>query len=151
MSGCRRSRCVQRGAATRSHRDQSMLWQSNHCATRRSAKAFSRRSKSVRSSKLPQANGRVLILTAFYSAQRLGDCANLRWRNVDLVSEIKTMRFSRGKTSAKSSRRSSGARRLFVVAANGEERRRVSVSKSGAAQDTCAVAGISQTDDACAN
>ena len=39
-----------------------------------------------------------LILTAFYTGARLGDCANLRWRNVDLVSEIKTLRFEQGKT-----------------------------------------------------
>ncbi len=39
-----------------------------------------------------------LILTAFYTGARLGDCANLRWRNVDLVSEIKTLRFTQGKT-----------------------------------------------------
>jgi integrase len=41
---------------------------------------------------------RGLILTAFYIGARLGDCANLRWRNVDLVSEIKTIRFVTGKT-----------------------------------------------------
>jgi integrase len=39
-----------------------------------------------------------LILTAFYIGARLNDCANLRWRNVDLVSEIKTIRFVTGKT-----------------------------------------------------
>lgn len=38
-----------------------------------------------------------LILVAFYIGARLGDCANLRWRNVDLVSEIKTIRFEPGK------------------------------------------------------
>lgn len=41
---------------------------------------------------------RGLILTAFYIGARLNDCANLRWRNVDLVSEIKTLRFEQGKT-----------------------------------------------------
>src|SRR5262249_10468174 len=41
---------------------------------------------------------RGLILTAFYIGARLGDCANLRWRNVDLVSEIKAIRFVTGKT-----------------------------------------------------
>ncbi len=35
---------------------------------------------------------------AFYAGQRLGDCANVRWRDVDLVSEIKTIRFEQGKT-----------------------------------------------------
>ena len=39
-----------------------------------------------------------LILTAFYTGARLHDCANLRWRNVDLLSEIKTIRFVQGKT-----------------------------------------------------
>jgi integrase len=39
-----------------------------------------------------------LIVTAFYTGARLNDCANLRWRNVDLVSEIKTVRFVQGKT-----------------------------------------------------
>lgn len=39
-----------------------------------------------------------LILVAFYTGARLGDCANLRWRNVDLVSEITTIRFEQGKT-----------------------------------------------------
>src|SRR5436190_7342754 len=34
-----------------------------------------------------------LILVAFYSGARLSDAANLRWSNVDLVSEIKTIRF----------------------------------------------------------
>ena len=38
-----------------------------------------------------------LVLVAFYIGARLGDCANLRWRNVDLVSEIKTIRFQPGK------------------------------------------------------
>jgi integrase len=41
---------------------------------------------------------RGLILCAFYVGARLSDCANLRWRNVDLVSEIKTVRFEQGKT-----------------------------------------------------
>jgi integrase len=39
-----------------------------------------------------------LILVAFYIGARLGDAANLRWRNVDLVSEIKTIKFVTGKT-----------------------------------------------------
>jgi integrase len=34
-----------------------------------------------------------LILTGFYLGARLTDCANLRWSNIDLVSEIKTVRF----------------------------------------------------------
>ena len=38
-----------------------------------------------------------LILVAFYTGQRLGDCANLRWQDIDLVSEIKTIRFQPGK------------------------------------------------------
>src|SRR5262249_48158489 len=41
-----------------------------------------------------------LVLTAFYTGARLGDCANLQWKHVDLVSEIKTIRFNQGKTGA---------------------------------------------------
>jgi integrase len=41
-----------------------------------------------------------LILVAFYTGARLGDCANLRWRDIDLVSEIKTIRFQPGKGGA---------------------------------------------------
>jgi integrase len=41
-----------------------------------------------------------LILTAFYIGARLGDCANLQWKSIDLVSEIKTIRFKQGKTGA---------------------------------------------------
>src|SRR5262245_33607830 len=39
-----------------------------------------------------------LILVGFYVGARLHDAANLRWRNVDLISEIKTIRFVAGKT-----------------------------------------------------
>jgi integrase len=39
-----------------------------------------------------------LILTAFYTGQRLGDCVSLRWRDIELVSNIKTIRFEPGKT-----------------------------------------------------
>jgi integrase len=39
-----------------------------------------------------------LILTAFYTGQRLGDCVSLRWRDIELVSKIKTIRFEPGKT-----------------------------------------------------
>jgi integrase len=41
-----------------------------------------------------------LILAAFYTGARLGDCANLQWKNVDLVSDVKTIRFNQGKTGA---------------------------------------------------
>jgi integrase len=34
-----------------------------------------------------------LILAGFYLGARLSDCANLRWTNIDLISEIKTIRF----------------------------------------------------------
>jgi integrase len=34
-----------------------------------------------------------LILMAFYVGARLSDAANLRWKDIDLVSEIKTIRF----------------------------------------------------------
>jgi integrase len=43
---------------------------------------------------------RGLILVAFYTGQRLQDCANLRWRDVDLVFDIKTIRFAVHKTGA---------------------------------------------------
>src|SRR5207302_1705350 len=43
---------------------------------------------------------RGLILTAFYSGLRLGDAANLQFKHVDLVSEIKTIRVQQGKTGA---------------------------------------------------
>ena len=36
---------------------------------------------------------RGLILTAFYVGARLGDCANLRWKNIDLLSSIPTIRY----------------------------------------------------------
>jgi integrase len=41
-----------------------------------------------------------LILMAFYTGARLGDCANLQWKHIDFVSEIKTIRFDQGKTGA---------------------------------------------------
>jgi integrase len=50
--------------------------------------------------KASQGDMRGLILLAFYSGQRLLDCANLRWRDVDLVSDIKTIRFAVRKTGA---------------------------------------------------
>jgi integrase len=43
--------------------------------------------------KTAEGNWKGLILLAFYTGARLGDCANLRWSNVDLISEIKTIRF----------------------------------------------------------
>jgi integrase len=39
-----------------------------------------------------------LISLAYYSGQRLGDCANLKWNQVDLMGEIKLIRFRQGKT-----------------------------------------------------
>jgi len=45
-----------------------------------------------------QGDWRGLILVAFYTGARLGDCAKLSWRNVDLISEIKTLRFVQAKT-----------------------------------------------------
>jgi integrase len=50
--------------------------------------------------KAAKGDWRGLILLAFYSGQRLLDCANLRWRDVDLVSRIKTIRFQVRKTGA---------------------------------------------------
>lgn len=39
-----------------------------------------------------------LISVAYYCGQRLGDCANLQWKQIDLAGEIKTIRFQQGKT-----------------------------------------------------
>jgi integrase len=39
-----------------------------------------------------------LISVAYYCGQRLGDCANLQWHQIDLAGEIKTIRFQQGKT-----------------------------------------------------
>jgi integrase len=50
--------------------------------------------------KAAKGDWRGLILLAFYSGQRLLDCANLRWRDVDLISDIKTIRFQVRKTGA---------------------------------------------------
>jgi integrase len=41
---------------------------------------------------------RGLVLIGFYTGQRLSDVANLRWRSIDLLSEIKTIRFHVRKT-----------------------------------------------------
>jgi len=41
---------------------------------------------------------RGVIMTSFYVGCRLGDAVSLRWRNIDLVSEIPTVRFEQGKT-----------------------------------------------------
>jgi integrase len=41
-----------------------------------------------------------LILMAFYTGARLGDCANLQWQHIDLISAIKTIAFEQGKTGA---------------------------------------------------
>ena len=50
--------------------------------------------------KAAKGDWRGLIMVAFYSGQRLQDCATLRWRNIDLVSDIKTIRFQTRKTDA---------------------------------------------------
>ena len=50
--------------------------------------------------KTAKGDWRGLIMVAFYSGQRLQDCANLRWRDVDLVSDISTIRFAVQKTGA---------------------------------------------------
>jgi integrase len=47
--------------------------------------------------KTTEGDWRGLILVAFYTGARLGDCANLQFENVDLISEIKTIRFQPGK------------------------------------------------------
>jgi integrase len=46
--------------------------------------------------KTAQGDWKGLILTAFYTGARFGDCANLRWQDIDLVS--KTIRFQPRKT-----------------------------------------------------
>ncbi len=43
--------------------------------------------------KTAEGDWRGLILSAFYTGARLGDCANLRWKNIDLVSAIPTIRY----------------------------------------------------------
>jgi integrase len=43
-------------------------------------------------------NWRGVILVGFYCGQRLGDCANLQWKQINLAAEIKTVRFQQGKT-----------------------------------------------------
>jgi integrase len=48
--------------------------------------------------KTAEGDWRGLILVAFYTGQRLLDCANLRWRDVDLVSDIKMICFQVRKT-----------------------------------------------------
>jgi integrase len=50
--------------------------------------------------KAAQGDWRGLILVGFYCGQRLADCSNLRWRDVDLISDIKTIRFETRKTGA---------------------------------------------------
>jgi integrase len=50
--------------------------------------------------KTAKGDWRGLIMLAFYTGQRLLDCANLRWRDVDLVSDIKLIRFQTRKTGA---------------------------------------------------
>lgn len=47
--------------------------------------------------KAAEGDWRGLVLVAFYTGARLNDCANLRWHDIDLVSEIKTIRFQPGK------------------------------------------------------
>jgi integrase len=48
--------------------------------------------------KIAKGEWKGLILTAFYTGQRLGDCVSLRWRDIELVSKIKTIRFEPEKT-----------------------------------------------------
>ena len=43
--------------------------------------------------KVAEGDWRGLILTAFYCGARLGDCANLRWKNIDLISSFPTIRY----------------------------------------------------------
>jgi integrase len=48
--------------------------------------------------KIAKGEWKGLILTAFYTGQRLSDCVSLRHRDIDLVSEIRTIRFRPRKT-----------------------------------------------------
>jgi integrase len=48
--------------------------------------------------RIAESDMRGLILVGFYCGQRLLDCANLRWRDVDLLTDIKTIRFAVRKT-----------------------------------------------------
>jgi integrase len=48
--------------------------------------------------KAARGDWRGAVMVGFYSGQRLRDCTNLRWRNFDLLSEVKTIRFVTGKT-----------------------------------------------------
>src|SRR4029450_4689628 len=48
--------------------------------------------------KTAEADWKGLILVAFYTGARLNDCANLRWRHVDLLSPIKKLTFEVAKT-----------------------------------------------------
>jgi integrase len=41
----------------------------------------------------PSGDWKGLILAGFYLGARLSDCANLRWKDIDLVPDIKTIRF----------------------------------------------------------
>lgn len=50
--------------------------------------------------KVAKGDWKGVILTGFYCGQRLNDCANIRWRDVDLISGIKTIRFTPRKTGA---------------------------------------------------
>jgi Site-specific recombinase XerD len=50
--------------------------------------------------KTAKGDWRGLILVGFYTGARLGDSANLRWRSIDLVSDIKTIRVHVRKTGA---------------------------------------------------
>jgi integrase len=50
--------------------------------------------------KVAKGDWKGLVLLGFYCGQRLTDCANIRWRDVDLVPEIKTIRFQTRKTGA---------------------------------------------------
>ena len=48
--------------------------------------------------RVAEGDWRGAVLLGFYSGQRLRDCTNLRWRNVDLLAPIKTIRFEQAKT-----------------------------------------------------
>jgi integrase len=66
-------------------------------AKRRKKKPFSPEQVSALI-KTVEGDWRGLILVAFYTGQRLSDCANLRWRQVDLLSKIKKIAFEVAKT-----------------------------------------------------
>jgi len=66
-------------------------------AKRRKKKPFSPEQVSALI-KTAEGDWKGLIMVAFYTGARLGDCANLRWRHVHLLSKVKKITFEVAKT-----------------------------------------------------